>query len=535
MTAPQVTVRPQAKPRKPVNRRWQLRWLPVAAALALAAAWGMMRLFEDGPAAAIGKFYTAAPADMDIRIAKDGELQAINNIDIISEVEGANTIQQLVKEGTWVKKGDVLVTLDSKDIKEKIEDTTLDVQKAEADLTNATEMKEIQESQNATNLDAAQVQLMVAKLDLQQYSEGTYPQQLANVRTDVEMDQITLNNRLEDLAQTRNLLAKGFVTAADVKKAELDVTNARNELSKSKTTLHVLQTYTHEMDLASRKNNLAQAEARVNRTRRENASNLAWRSADLRAKEQALVIQKRRLEHSKDQFEKCTIKAPADGLVVYSSTVDRHRDNPIQEGAQVREREMIIRLPDVSAMKAVVRIQEAQVSKLMIGQRALVRIVGLPEPVEAKLDKISVLADNSQRWWNPDLKEYPVDLVLERTPPDLKPGAGVQAEVFVGHLSNVLTVPLASIYSAGEDRYVFVRDGESAKPHKVTIGASNDTQAEVKDGLASGQDVLLLQPGQGRDLLEKAGIKVQQPTSRPGDSDSKPAGTKAEAVTAARH
>ena len=99
---------------------------------------------------------------------------------------------------------------------------------------------EIQKNTNATNLESAEVTLALAKLDLKQYEEGTYPQQLTNARTEVEMDQITLNNRLEDLDQTRRLYVKNFVTAADLKKAELDVTTARNELSKSQTALRIL-------------------------------------------------------------------------------------------------------------------------------------------------------------------------------------------------------------------------------------------------------------------------------------------------------
>ena len=42
-------------------------------------------------------------------------------------VEGQTTIQQIVKEGSYVKKGEILVTLDSATIKQKIEDTTLEV------------------------------------------------------------------------------------------------------------------------------------------------------------------------------------------------------------------------------------------------------------------------------------------------------------------------------------------------------------------------------------------------------------------------
>ena len=63
------------------------------------------------------------------------------------------------------------------------------------------------------------------------------------------------------------------------------------------------------------------------------------------------------------------------------------------------------------------------------------------------------------------------------------------------------------------------------------MGATNDTHAEIITGVHEGDDVLLLQPGQGRGLLEKAGIKVQ-PTTRPGDLPNKPKREKRQATGA---
>ena len=83
-------------------------------------------------------------------------------------------------------------------------------------------------------------------------------------------------------------------------------------------------------------------------------------------------------------------------------------------------------------------------------------------------------------------------------------------------------VPLAALYSAGPDSYVFMRDGaEGHRPVTVKIGAVNDTHAQVVQGLKQGDQVLLLQAGQGRDLLEKAGIKVA-PATRPSVVDDAP-------------
>lgn len=511
-----------ARPATHNATRQSLRGRAIAAAVLIAlGCGGAYMAWGPTPSATVAtspaQLYTVVPMDLEIKLSKNGEIHAVNNIDVLCQVEGSSTITSIVKEGATVKKGDVLLTLDSTDIRQKMEDTALQLQKAQADLANAREMMEIQKSTNAANLEGAEVTLSLAKLDLKQYLEGTYPQQLANARTDVEMARITLNNRLEDLEQARKLYAKNFVTAADIKKAELDVTTARNSLQKAETALKVLTEYSHEIDLTSRRNSVIQAEQRLNRVKRENTSQITWRTADLTSKEQNVNVLTRRHDRLKQQYEACAIHAPAAGLVIYGSTTERNNNNPIQEGAQVRERQRLIRLPDTSQMKAVVSIHEAMVSKLALGQRASVRIVGIPEPLGATLSRIAVVADSSNRWWNPDLREYPVDLTLDSVPEGLKPGLGAVVEIFIGRLDQVLAVPVDAVYTVGEARYVFVpRDG-GITPQMVSVGGNNDTHVQITSGLQAGETILRLLPGQGREFLEKAG-RQREPATRAGQT-----------------
>src|SRR5271170_5441583 len=239
------------------------RWLTwtAAAVVALAAmgAYGLYSRWTGSADAAVvsGDYFTIAPMDLDRRVIKDGEMQSVNNIDIISQVEGQTMINTLVKEGSFVKKGDVLVTLDSSAIKQKIDDTSLTLEQAEADLAAAKDAKDIQESQNDANLDASTVALDLAKLDYQQYVEGTYPQSVADANTDLAMAKITLRDAQEDLANTKSLYAKGFVTGADIEKSDLAVTTAVNGVDKAQTALEVLTKYTHAEDLASKQNAVA--------------------------------------------------------------------------------------------------------------------------------------------------------------------------------------------------------------------------------------------------------------------------------------
>ncbi len=507
-----------ALPTAASSRKW-LIWLlaPVVALLSMTAALSFRSGTGTAAPGAVGMFHRAVPIDLDVKIVKDGELQAINNIEIQSEVEGQTTIQTLVKEGTTVKKGDTLVTLDSSAIRQKIEDTYLEIQKAEADLTNAREMREIQISTNAANLEAAEVALTLAQLALKQYEEGTYPQSLANARTDLESAHTNLRNAQEKLGKTKALQSKGFVTMTQVKDDELLVINATNNVQKAETALKVLTEYTHQMELADKQNALSQSEQRVARVKRENAASMSQKDADVRAKDQALSVLKRRMERLEEQLAACTIKAPADGMVVYFTSGDRNAQNALQEGSQVRERQNLLRLPDTRSMKAVVRISESQVARLHEGQRATIQLSNLKEPIGATLTKISVLSDNSQRWWNPDLKEYPVDLELDQTPPSVKPGMGAMSTIYIERLQHVLAVPLTAIYSVGQQSWVGVRTRDDEfEPRQVKIGATNETHAQVLDGLSSGQEVKLLQAGEGQVMLEQAGINVAPtPTTQP--------------------
>jgi HlyD family secretion protein len=485
--------------------------------------------FGSAVAAITGNYQAAIYMDLDVRLTKDGELQAVNNLDVINKVEGLNTIQELVKEGTFVHKGEVLVTLDSSTIQKNYDQSMLDLQAAESALSAAKETKDIQEATNVADLQEAELGLEVARLDLREYLDGIAPQAESEARTKLEMAQITVKNKEEDLLITRNLFSKGFVTPADVQAGELAVLTVKNDLKKSETDLNVLVKYTRAKDNATKKSAVAQAESKVERTRKENNANLNKLVADLIAKEQTLLLRKQLTSKLKDSLDNCIIKAPADGLVVYASSSDRSGNDPIKEGGTVRLQQVVCRLPDTTSMKAVIRVQEGQVSKLRVDDnqpmRATVNIVGFKKPIGANVSKISVLADSSQRWWNPDLKEYPVDLVLDETPANTKPGLSATVEVLIERKSHVLAIPLTSIYSQGTQSFVFARNGAGdPRPVEIKIGATNDTHAEVASGLSAGDDVLLLQPGQGRALVEKAekaGSITLNPTTRPGDSPNK--------------
>lgn len=489
-----------------------LYWVGVPALGALLAVGGYWALSHRGASSINSSATSLHPVavtqgPLRIEVESTGDLAAVDNIDIVCQVEGGSTINTLIPEGTLVKKGQVLAELDSSGLRQKLDDVKIDLERAVADLTVAKEMLDIQSSTNATNLEAALVALQIAQLDMKKFEEGSYPQQEADAIMTLEKSRVTLKSKEDDLANTRTLFAKGFVTAAEVKNRELDVASARQDVQKAETDLKVLREYSHQMDLTSKKSALAQAEAKVERTKRENASLLSQKEADVRAKEQALQIIQRKKDNYEQQLIHCIISAPDDGMVVYvNNSGDRGDRQPVQEGATVRERQTIMRLPDLNQMKVVLKVNEASQSMLRIGQPVLVRVNGVIEPVTGKVTKLSPVADSGSRWADPDRKEYPTDVVLDKVPPGVKPGTGARATILVNEISDAVQIPLATLYTSGRERFAFVLDGADVTPVKITTGPMSKETIQVKTGLTPGQQVLLLEAGMGQALLAKAGI-----------------------------
>jgi len=474
--------------------------------LIVGVVWALARALNgSGPSQSSYKTVPVRQGPFEVRVDVSGDLQAVDNIDVICEVEGTTTITQLIPEGATVRQGDVLVTLDSSQARQRLEDASIDLQRITADVTTASEIVEIQKSQNAANVQADSVALELAQISLRSYNEGLWPQMLADAKMSNEKADVGLTTKLDELQQTRTLFAKGFVTATEVRNKETEVASARRDVEKAQTDLRVLVDFSHLADLTAKRNTLAQAEQKLARTKRENASNLSQRTADFAAKSQQLSVIQRRVERFTKQVENTIIRAPAEGLVVYNN--QRNNDQPpIQEGSQVRERQTILRLPDTSRMKVVFKANENQVGRIRLYQLATIAIANYATPVTGWMSKISPISDSSGRWWDPDRKEYPVDIMLDWTPDGLKPGMGVKASILVDRVDNAMSIPIGSVYTAGEQRYAFVPTDNAARPMPIRTGRTNDTDIEILEGLTPDTNVILLEAGQGKLLLERAGV-----------------------------
>ena len=438
--------------------------------------------------------FTAVRKNFKVILQEKGELKASSSIDIKSEVSGRSTIISLVPEGSSVKKGDLLVELASDEIEERVQGEKIQVAAAEATFESAERQLEILEGQNESNIRKGELKLRLAKLDLEKYELGEWPRQKQDAAFRIDSAEKEHERFQSNFEYSKTLYKKKFITKSEYDRDEFAEYGAQVELEKAKRDLEILENYTHVKDLAQKTSDVSEAEKELERVKQEADNKLSEKQVAVQARKDELALKRQRLQKLEDKMAKTMILAPADGLVVYGGGSSRWmgRDDQIKEGAEVFERQTIMQLPDTSEMKVIVRIHEAQTDKIRLDQEAIIEVEGISDrKYTGRITKIAVLADSQNRWLNPELKEYETEITINESDPLLKPGVTARVEILVSELTDVVAVPVQSIYSKMHKSFVFVGHKDDAEPIEVQLGLASDEFVEIKSGLEPGQEVLL--------------------------------------------
>jgi multidrug efflux pump subunit AcrA (membrane-fusion protein) len=168
----------------------------------------------------------------------------------------------------------------------------------------------------------------------------------------------------------------------------------------------------------------------------------------------------------------------------------------IEEGTMVRQRQELIRLPDISKMLAEIKIREEYVRLVRAGMTAYVRVETVPDRrFKATVRRVALMPDAQASWMNPDVKVFPTDLLIDDELPALKPGVSARVEIIVTNLPKVLSVPIQAVVRDKGQYVCFVKHGLKVIPSPVKTGFANDRFIEVISGLEDGDHVLLAPTG----------------------------------------
>ena len=240
----------------------------------------------------------------------------------------------------------------------------------------------------------------------------------------------------------------------------------------------------------------------------EDRNQLDLARADLRTSEESLLQAESVLNDAREQRARTEIRSPITGRVVSLPIKVGETAVPSTSafaGAQ------LMKIADTSEIIAELKVDEADIAKIDIGQRAEVFAAAYPDTaLKSTVEQIALAPTIEGQG-----RAYKVTVRLV-APADLKlrSGMSVRSNIFLGDGQRKPAVPVEAVVieSEGKDaakRYVWLsRDGKAAKV-EVQTGVSDDRWESVLKGVAAG-DTVIVGPTKSLRLLREGEPVIQK-------------------------
>jgi HlyD family secretion protein len=446
MTLIRSHVRKVARGRRGVGMRLLLIGLAVVVVAGMAITPFVRGRLTTGAPEPNALLYDVKRGDLVVTITEDGSIESSRNTDLKCEVAGGSTILSLIPDGTQVSEGDELVRLDSAVIEETINTQKIAFEKAQAlQIQSAAEFK-------------------AAEIAVQEYLEGTYVQALQTCEANIQIAMENLRSSQNTLGHTIKMARKGYVTGLQREAQAFAVERAKLDLKNAETAKSVLVKFTKPKmmgDLESKRDTAA---------------------AKMRSDEAAFNLEEQKLKRLTTQLEKCVIVAPQDGMVIYANEYGwrGNQERQIEEGAAVRERQSLIRLPDLTSMQAKALVHESKIDLIQLGMRA--RVTVQDQEYQGEITYIANQAEPPSPF-SPSVKRYSTIVKIDGRSTGLRPGMTAEVEILAANLTGVLTVPEQAVVEIGGEYFCYVPGASEPQARKVELGLSDGTHIEIKSGL----------------------------------------------------
>jgi HlyD family secretion protein len=514
--------------------------------------------------------FTAFKGPMEISVLEGGSIEARDSLQIKSEVQGQTRILSLVEEGYYITQEDVanglvLIELDSKDLLDTQLSQELEYQSSLAAFTEASEEYEIQLNQNESDITGAELEVHFGRIDLEKYlgeslaaellgnlkkhdgsedsadasnnagvvdfSQYAHPDKLGDGEARQKLrqleDELALSQEDVGLAETKlegskRLFEKEFVTKTQLDNEQMGFNRKVIARESAGTSHELFIKYEFPKQAQLLLSNYEESLRKLERTKKLALSKTAQAEAKRNSAEARHKLQTRKRDDLLEQIEKCVIHAPRTGLVVYGTGENDYRGENIEEGASVRERQVLLTIPDTTVMAVRVQVHESFVKKVKPGQPARIRVDAYPnEQLTGEVFRIAVLPDAQNRWLNPDLKVYSTNIHIDGEYDWLKPGMTAEAEIIVEVIEDAVQVPVHAVNLENEETVCYVQGLFGVERRPVKTGEFNISFIQIVEGLEPDESVLLRPPATPESGAAKEEATEPSPEQKPERKERK--------------
>ncbi|MEZ6137294.1 MAG: efflux RND transporter periplasmic adaptor subunit [Pirellulaceae bacterium] len=456
-------------------------------------------------------YYNVRRSDLPIVITERGFLESQEQTSLQCQVEmydyrsgsRGTIILSIVPNGSLVQKGDVLVELDSASIRDLLESESLELQSDRSMQEQVEARRTNQLTQNETSTAEAKLALELAELNLEMYideksgsfklAESEIDRQIDEARNAILESQAALKLQETEKDGIEQLFRLGYKGKSDLEqsryaflKSEAALASAINRLETYDATKQQLKTYTYAMEVLRLRGEVDTAKRNLRQVEVTNKSELAQVESQLFEAKERVSRQEGRVNQYQLNLDRCIIVAPHDGMVVYAQ--DERGGSSIKAGTEVRNRQELLTLPDLSKMQVKIQVHEAVLDQVRPGLPVSVRVEAFPnESYAGIVDEVAVVPSSNRR----SVKTYDCTIKIPQKVYRLKPGMNAVAEIHVDRIREALSLPVQAIVQRDRETWCYVDNGKGVQRCDIELGRNNDKFVEIISGINIDDRVVL--------------------------------------------
>lgn len=382
-------------------------------------------------------------------------------------------VQKAVPVGTFVKKGDPIITFDPESYAEALREVEIGDKMAD----NKNKSQAVEDGKVSTKLAEAKAEVAKLEAEIQKNQEkiDSYEKDdgletfRKNVNKQIELCRIEAN-RLNALAETETVPDK---KADYLKKAQEQadiIANVSKQLSDSDADYQK-----NKSDLETNKVKLESAKAKVeslqaqlgNSYDRENTK-LSGELSTLKSGSEYEDLQK---------YENGCLIAPFDGIVTASFVSDGMTTSAIS-GTE------IVTFASIEDVSVTISVSKKDLAKIKEGQKVTVTI--LDKDYEGEITRIARMAVTSGTTSS-------VSAVIKVKNPDDSIYLGIEAKnvIITAHEDSCIQIPSESVNVDSEGYFVYiVNDMNIVEKRRVEIGISSESFTQIKEGITEDDKIV---------------------------------------------
>ena len=510
------------------------------------------RMKSAKPVVAVGRIVSAETGDVALIVSESGTLEPVIKVDVKSRVAGRLS-RFYVKPGDVIAAGQLIATVDPKEVAREVAGIAAQVRSARAGLEQTKENEgliarqvalavdrakigvqtaesqvadaEVSKSDAAINLRDAILGVETAEKRYAQTAAPTRPQELAQAVASLMRAEDQLDDQKRQVERRKTLLTKGFISQQDVDTAETQVRLQESDIQSARQRVGLLKEGPRKEDIDTAKLAVDAAKIRVEQ------ANIRLKQADIKVSQAKINLRTSKLELQNQENNLGTVALRKRDIERSRADVAQIENRFAQQSVQLTETRIvapmagevtgkyleegelvasatagfaqgaaIVTIANLKQMQVRTNVNEVDVVKVKVGQPVEIRVDGVrnvtfhgvvASKAPASLTSSQAGATNTAASASSNqVVRFEVKVRVTDGDARLRPGMTASVDILLDRKTKVTKIPTEAIRP---DETVMIMTGTKEKPiltpRKVTLGLRSDSATEVISGIKPGEKI----------------------------------------------